>query len=129
MLLKSQLRVMVVDDMSVSRGLIEQALDWAGISNVQYEADGASALKRLVAAPVHLVISDYNMPGMDGISLLEALRSNKTTHRMGFILITGKADRPLLERGQRAGMNNFLTKPFTKEALLRCVESVTGKLQ
>ncbi|MBR3370533.1 MAG: response regulator [Rhodobacteraceae bacterium] len=129
MLLKSQLHVMVVDDMSVSRGLIEQALDWAGISNVQYEANGESALKRLVASPVHLVISDYNMPGMDGISLLEALRSNKTTHRMGFILITGKADRALLERGQRAGMNNFLTKPFTKEALLRCIESVTGKLQ
>ncbi|WFE74030.1 response regulator [Roseinatronobacter sp. S2] len=129
MLLKSQLHVMVVDDMSVSRGLIEQALDWAGISNVQYEANGESALRRLVAAPVHLVISDYNMPGMDGISLLEALRSNKQTHRMGFILITGKADRPLLERGQRAGMNNFLTKPFTKEALLRCIESVTGKLQ
>ncbi|MCC5959278.1 MAG: response regulator [Rhodobacteraceae bacterium] len=129
MLLKSQLHVMVVDDMSVSRGLIEQALDWAGISNVQYEANGESALRRLVAAPVHLVISDYNMPGMDGISLLEALRSNKQTHRMGFILITGKADRALLERGQRAGMNNFLTKPFTKEALLRCIESVTGKLQ
>ncbi|MGP9789098.1 response regulator [Roseinatronobacter sp. NSM] len=129
MLLKSQLHVMVVDDMSVSRGLIEQALDWAGISNVQYEANGESALKRLVASPVHLVISDYNMPGMDGISLLEALRSNKSTHRMGFILITGKADRALLERGQRAGMNNFLTKPFTKEALLRCIESVTGKLQ
>lgn len=129
MLLKSQLHVMVVDDMSVSRGLIEQALDWAGISNVQYEANGESALRRLVASPVHLVISDYNMPGMDGISLLEALRSNKQTHRMGFILITGKADRALLERGQRAGMNNFLTKPFTKEALLRCIESVTGKLQ
>lgn len=129
MLLKSQLHVMVVDDMSVSRGLIEQALDWAGISNVQYEANGESALRRLVASPVHLVISDYNMPGMDGITLLEALRSNKSTHRMGFILITGKADRALLERGQRAGMNNFLTKPFTKEALLRCIESVTGKLQ
>lgn len=129
MLLKSQLHVMVVDDMSVSRGLIEQALDWAGISNVQYEANGESALKRLVASPVHLVISDYNMPGMDGITLLEALRSNKSTHRMGFILITGKADRALLERGQRAGMNNFLTKPFTKEVLLRCIESVTGKLQ
>ncbi|MGY6703709.1 response regulator [Roseinatronobacter sp.] len=129
MLLKSQLHVMVVDDMSVSRGLLEQALDWAGISNVQYEANGEAALKRLVASPVHLVISDYNMPGMDGITLLEALRSNKSTHRMGFILITGKADRALLERGQRAGMNNFLTKPFTKEALLRCIESVTGKLQ
>ncbi|TVP73310.1 MAG: response regulator [Rhodobacteraceae bacterium] len=127
--LKSQLHLMVVDDMSTSRGLIEQALDWAGITNVRYEADGATAFKKLSAAPVHLVISDYNMPGMDGISLLEALRSNKSTHRIGFILITGKADKALLERGQRAGMNNFLMKPFKKEGLLHCIESVTGKLQ
>lgn len=127
--LKSQLHIMVVDDMSVSRGLIEQALDWAGLRNVQYEANGESAFKRLAAAPVHLVISDYNMPGMDGIALLEALRSHKSTQRIGFILITGKADRQLLERGQQAGMNNFLMKPFKNEALLRCIESVTGKLQ
>lgn len=127
--LKSQLHLMVVDDMTVSRGLIEQALDWAGFANVQYEANGEQAFKRLAAAPVHLVISDYNMPGMDGISLLEALRTNKSTQRIGFILITGKADQQMLERGQRAGMNNFLMKPFKKEALLHCIESVTGKLQ
>ncbi len=127
--LKNQLHLMVVDDMSTSRGLIEQALDWAGLVNVKYEADGATAFKKLCVSPVHLVISDFNMPGMDGIALLEALRSNRSTHKIGFILITGKADRELLERGQRAGMNNFLMKPFKKEALLHCIESVTGRLQ
>ncbi len=127
--LKSQLHLMVVDDMSVSRGLIEQALDWAGLYNVQYEANGERAFKKLAAAPVHLVLSDYNMPGMDGIQLLEALRSNKSTQRIGFILITGKGDRSVLERGQRAGLNNFVMKPFTKESLLRSIETVTGKLQ
>mgnify|MGYP003675600844 CR=1 FL=1 len=127
--LKSQLHMMVVDDMSVSRGLIEQALDWAGLRNVQYEANGEAALRRLVASPVHLVISDYNMPGMDGLQLLECLRTNKSTHRIGFILITGTANRDLIERGQAAGMNNFIAKPFTKEGLLRCIESVTGRLQ
>lgn len=126
--LKSQLHVMVVDDMSVSRGLIEQALNWAGISKVQYEANGETALRRLVAAPVHLVISDYNMPGMDGISLLENLRMHRSTQRIGFILITGTASRELIERGNAAGMNNFIAKPFTKEAMLRCIELVTGKL-
>lgn len=126
--LKSQLHVMVVDDMSVSRGLIEQSLNWAGISKVQYEANGEMALRRLVASPVHLVISDYNMPGMDGITLLENLRMHRTTQRIGFILITGTASRELIERGNRAGMNNFIAKPFTKEAMLRCIELVTGKL-
>lgn len=126
--LKSQLHVMVVDDMSVSRGLIEQALDWAGITKVQYEANGEKAFARLAASPVHLVISDYNMPGMDGITLLENLRMNRTTQRIGFILVTGTASRELIERGKAAGMNNFIAKPFTKEAMLRCIELVTGKL-
>ncbi|MFN3275048.1 MAG: response regulator [Paracoccus sp. (in: a-proteobacteria)] len=126
--LKSNLHVMVVDDMTISRALVEQALDWAGISNVQYEAAGDAAYRKLVAAPVHLVISDYNMPGMDGLQLLEALRQTKSTQRIGFILITGTANRELIERGQRAGMNNFIAKPFTKEALLRAIETVTGKL-
>lgn len=126
--LKSQLHVMVIDDMSVSRGLIEQALDWAGITKVQYEANGEKALARLVAAPVHLVISDYHMPGMDGISLLENLRMNRATQRIGFILVTGTASRELIERGKAAGMNNFIAKPFTKEAMLRCIEMVTGQL-
>ncbi|ADO42908.1 response regulator [Ketogulonicigenium vulgare] len=127
--LKSSLHVMVVDDMTVSRALIEQALDWAGITKVQYEANGEKALRRLVAAPVHLVISDYNMPGMDGLELLEGLRANRSTQRIGFILITGTASKELIDRGRAAGMNNFIAKPFTKEALLHCIEAVTGKLQ
>lgn len=126
--LKSQLHVMVVDDMTVSRALIEQALDWTKIPNVQYEADGRSAFQKLAVSPVHLVISDYNMPGMDGLALLEALRGNKSTQRVGFILITGTASRETIARGQKAGMNNFIAKPFTKEQLLSCIEKVTGKL-
>lgn len=126
---KSALHVMVVDDTAISRALVEQALDWAKIPNVQYEANGEAAFKKLAVKPVHLVISDYNMPGMDGLALLEALRSNKSTQRIGFILITGTANRELIQRGQKAGMNNFIAKPFTKESLLRCIETVTGKLQ
>ena len=120
--LKSQLNVMVVDDMTISRALMEQALDSIGISKVQYEANGELAYRKLVAAPVHLVISDHNMPGMDGVELLEALRQNKATRNIGFILVTGSATRELILRGQQAGMNNFIAKPFSREQLLqRCL--------
>jgi two-component system chemotaxis response regulator CheY len=128
MSLKKSLHVMVVDDMSVSRGLIEQALDEIGLANVIYERDGATALKRLAAHPVHLVLSDYNMPGMDGLSLLEGLRHNRSTQRIGFILITGRADREILSRGQMLGINNFLTKPFSTLQLRVCIEKVVGSL-
>jgi chemotaxis protein methyltransferase CheR len=128
MSLKNSLQIMVVDDMSVSRGLIENALDEIGLRRVDFKTDGQSALRSLVGSPVHLVISDYNMPGMDGLGLLEALRRNKSTQRIGFILITGRADREVLTRGQQLGMNNFLTKPFSTQGLKTCIEQVVGVL-
>ncbi|MEM0935600.1 MAG: response regulator [Pseudomonadota bacterium] len=128
MALRDQLHVMVVDDMSTSRGLILQALDSFGVRNVQYAADGPSALQSLAQKPVHLVLSDYNMPGMDGLHLLHALRSDARLKGVGFILITGKADRQIIETGKKLGMNNFLKKPFEPKDLLSTIEAVVGRL-
>ena len=83
---------------------------------------------KLVAAPVHLVISDMNMPGMSGLDLLEALRKNKSTQRIGFILITGTPSPEILKRGQELGVNNLVKKPFTTVTLKSCIERVVGKL-
>lgn len=126
MSLKDTLRIMVVDDMSTSRALIMQALDELGIRHVDHRNDSNAALRSLVASPVHLVLSDFNMPGLDGLQLLEALRQNKSTHGIGFILVTGRADKSLIERGRALGMNNFLLKPFTTPSLKACIAAVTG---
>jgi len=126
--LKSKLQVMVVDDMAVSRGLIIQSLEAAGIENIDYSTDGQSAFQKLAARPVHLVISDYNMPGADGLQLLAGLRQHKTTEKIGFILVTGTANPDVIEQGKRLGMNNFIQKPFSEAALKTCVEQVVGRL-
>ncbi|MBY6165851.1 response regulator [Pseudooceanicola nitratireducens] len=128
MALRDQIRIMVVDDMSTSRGLITQALDAFGVRNVASTADGPSALKALESTPVHLVISDYNMPGMDGLQLLHRLRSGAKTKAVGFILITGKADKAIIDQGRKFGMNNFLKKPFEPKDLQACIEAVVGRL-
>ncbi len=128
MALRDQIRIMVVDDMSTSRGLITQALDAFGISNVASSSDGPGALKALEAKPVHLVISDFNMPGMDGLQLLHHLRTGAKTKGVGFILITGKADKAIIDKGKQLGMNNFLKKPFEPNDLRACIEAVVGKL-
>lgn len=128
MALRDQLRIMVVDDMATSRGLITQALDALGIRNLSTASDGASALSGIAAHPVHLVISDYNMPGMDGLQLLHAIRSSPATQRIGFLLITGRADPAVIERGRQLGMNNFIRKPFTSEDMKAAIEAVFGRL-
>ncbi|MGX9356532.1 response regulator [Roseobacteraceae bacterium S113] len=125
---RDRLHVMVVDDMSTSRGLITQALDWMGISNYDYARSGDEAYRKLAAKPVHLVISDYNMPGLNGLQLLESLRMNRQTQRVGFILVTGSADTSIIDAGRRLQMNNYVKKPFAPQVLKKCIEQIVGPL-
>ncbi len=128
MALRDQLRVMVVDDMSTSRGLLVQALESFGIKSVAHAPDGPTALKFIEKSPVHLIISDFNMPGMDGLQLLHSLRTSPKTKNIGFILITGRAERQIIENGKKLGMNNFIKKPFQPLDLKNCIEAVVGRL-
>ncbi|WP_420862345.1 response regulator [Algirhabdus cladophorae] len=128
MSLKNQLKVMVVDDMSTSRALITQALDAIGVANYAVENDGQNALKTLSTAPVHLVLSDMNMPNIDGLGLLEALRRNPATARVGFILVTGSPSPEIVQRGQKLGLNNIIKKPFSPAQMKQCIERVVGRL-
>lgn len=128
MSLKEQLRVMVVDDMATSRGLITQALDEIGIKNYVTESDGAKAASRLASTPVHLILSDYNMPGMDGLGLLKAVRTTPATQKIGFILVTGKPTPEIVATAKQLGLNNMIKKPFTTASMKQCIESVVGKL-
>lgn len=128
MSLKENLRIMIVDDMSVSRALIAQSLDEIGIKHYATENDAKVALGKLAANPVHLVISDMNMPGMSGLQLLRAFRSAKTTQRIGFILITGTPSPDIVKEGQQLGLNNLIRKPFTSATVKAAIESVVGKL-
>jgi two-component system chemotaxis response regulator CheY len=128
MSIADKIKIMVVDDTMVSRALIVDALDQMGIRGVVIAKDGATALQALVAQPVHLVISDMNMPGLDGLGLLKRLRETKNTARIGFILITGSADKTLIARGREFALNNYLTKPFTVAQLRGAIEAVVGKL-
>lgn len=128
MSLKKNLKVMVVDDMSTSRAIITQSLDEIGIVNYTTENSGESALTKLANNPVHLILSDYNMPGMDGLGLLKAIRENRATQKIGFILVTGRATSEIAQVGQRLGMNNMIKKPFTPASMKQCIERVVGRL-
>jgi len=122
------LRVMVADDTSVSRMLLVDSLSQIGIKNVTLAADGEQALKSAMASPCHILFSDFNMPKMNGLQLLRALREYAPTRQTVSILVTGKGDRALVEEGKKLGLNNILLKPFTVQGLKSCIEAVVGKL-
>ncbi len=128
MAVRDQIRIMVVDDMSTSRGLITQALDAFGVRNVTTAENGKQALQVLASKPAHLVISDYNMPEMDGLQLLHYLRASPKTKGVGFVLITGRAEQQIIDHGKKLGMNNYLKKPFQPDDLRSCIETVVGRL-
>lgn len=127
--MKSMLEVLVVDDTTTSRALICGALDACGLSNYRIARDGEEALKAMMVKPAPLVISDMQMPKMDGIGLLKSLRGYAPTSKVGFILVTGLADKNIIVEGKKHGLNNFIMKPFTNQAMLACIEAVTGKLK
>lgn len=128
MSLRDTLKVMVVDDMPTSRGLIVQSLEEMKVWNNTTENNGQSALETIAKKPVHLVLSDMNMPVMNGLELLAKLRANNATKGVGFILITGKPTADIVAKGRALGMNNMIKKPFTTQQLRACIEQVVGKL-
>ncbi|MBP1807580.1 response regulator [Rubellimicrobium aerolatum] len=124
----SHLDILVADDTAVSRALLCNSLEELGFTRVRVENDGKAALHKLMQKPAHLVISDYNMPGLNGIELLRALREFQATRSIGFILVTGRSDRSLIDEGRKYALNNYLAKPFTTIGLKASIEAVFGKL-
>jgi two-component system chemotaxis response regulator CheY len=128
MALKDILEVAVVDDTAVSRGLLVNALEQIGIRKIEIFKNGADALDHLKKMPRHLVISDFNMPQLDGLGLLEGLRKNEHTARIGFVLITGHATPEVISRGRELHMNNYLEKPVDAPKMKACIEAIVGHL-
>lgn len=128
MSIADQLRVLIVDDTSTSRLLLRDALDQIGVHKVFFATDGEKALKFMMDTPAHLVISDVNMPVMDGMGLLKAIRGYKPTQRVPFIVLTGQADKAIIETAAKLGVNNYLVKPITAVKLKTAIEAIFGKL-
>lgn len=123
-----ELKVMVVDDQLSMRGLTRHSLGQLGIVSVEDAPDGKKAMQMLMVNPPDLVISDYNMPVMNGLDLLRSIRSNATLRKTPFILATGRGDKELVVMAAKAGVNNYVIKPFSTEVLRGKIEAVIGKL-
>src|SRR5579872_3685985 len=123
----SAIKALIVDDQLTSRALIRDGLQQLGISDIEMAADGEQGLKLMMQKPVHLVISDLNMPKLDGIGFLRAVRANPPTKNAAFIMLTGRGDKDMIATAAKYGVNNYLVKPFTQPSLRGAIEAVLGK--
>ena len=128
MAVASQIKVLVVDDQLSMRALIRQSLQQLNITEVSEASDGEEGLRALVARPATLVITDFNMPKLDGLGLLRAIRAHPPIKSTAVIMLTGRADRELVQRAVQFGVNNYLVKPFTVAMLKEKIEAVFGAL-
>ena len=125
----SAIRALIVDDQLTSRALIRDGLQQLGIQDIEMAADGEQGLKVMMQKPAHLIISDLNMPKLDGLGFLRAVRANPPTKNAAFIMLTGRGDRELIEKAVKCGVNNYIVKPFTMPSLKGAIEAVLGRLK
>src|SRR5882724_7485953 len=121
-------KVLVVDDQLTMREVTRLALQEMGVRQIIDAENGDDAFKKATTQPLDLIISDFNMPEMDELGLLRAVRGHPAVRKLPFILISGRGDRELVVTAAQAGVNNYLVKPFTEAMLRQKVEEVMGKL-
>ena len=122
------IKVMVVDDQTSMRAMIRRTLQDLGFRDVRDKASAIEALEDIRANRVHLVISDYNMPEMDGLQFLEEVRKDAVIGKTVFIMLTASAEKEIVQKAAQMGVNNYVVKPFTPAALKEKIERVFGGL-
>lgn len=122
------IRILLVDDHLSMRNLTRYSLQQIGIRNVTEARNGQEALDALAVNRYDLIISDWNMDVVDGLQLLKTLRANPLTQRTPFIMSTANKDRAKVAEAVRAGVNNYIVKPFNVETLRKKIEQVIGAL-
>ena len=124
--MQQNLNFLVVDDFSTMRRIIKNLLHDLGYPNVTEADDGKTALPMLQAGGFDFLISDWNMPGMSGLDLIKAVRSDAKLAKMPVLMLTAEAKREQIIEAAQAGVNGYVIKPFTAETLKEKLDKILG---
>lgn len=111
------MKILVVDDFATMRRILKHLLAEIGLDNVVEAEDAPSALAKVRSGSFDLVITDWNMPGMSGLELLKAIRTEADTARLPVLMVTAEAKRNQIVEAAEAGVNGYIVKPFTSQTL------------
>ncbi len=122
------LKVLVVDDFPTMRRIIKNLLKQIGFENIDEAEDGVQALNKLKSGNYGLVVSDWNMPNMEGIDLLRNIRQEaEPLKNIPFLMVTAEAEKEKVIEAIKGGVDNYIVKPFTAEVLKEKLEKIADK--
>jgi two-component system chemotaxis response regulator CheY len=122
------MKILVVDDFSTMRRIVKNLLRDLGFTNTVEADDGKTALPILEAGGIDFLVTDWNMPGMTGIDLLKAVRSNPKLVSLPVLMVTAEAKREQIVMAAQAGVNGYVIKPFTAATLKEKIEKVFERI-
>ncbi|MEA1867505.1 MAG: chemotaxis response regulator CheY [Thermodesulfobacteriota bacterium] len=126
--LDKNMKILIVDDFGTMRKVIKNLLRQIGYQDFTEAEDGTSALKVLKSQKIDFVISDWNMPNMTGIDLLRAVRTDSNLSSLPFLMVTAESLKENVMEAVKAGVSNYIVKPFTAEVLNEKIGKIVEKL-
>ena len=126
--LDKNMKVLVVDDFSTMRRIVKNLLRDLGFTNISEADDGSTALPMLKEGSFDFVVTDWNMPGMQGIDLLKAIRADSNLSHIPVLLITAEAKKEQIVMAAQAGVNGYIVKPFTAATLNAKIDKIFERL-
>ncbi|MFT6419122.1 MAG: two-component system chemotaxis response regulator CheY [Cognaticolwellia sp.] len=126
--LDKNMKVLVVDDFSTMRRIIKNLLRDLGFTNISEADDGNTALPMLKDGNFEFVVTDWNMPGMQGIDLLRAIRADSNLSHIPVLMVTAEAKKEQIIMAAQAGVNGYIVKPFTAATLNAKLDKIFERL-
>ena len=122
------MKILVVDDFPTMRRIVRNLLKELGFSNVDEAEDGAAGLAKLKAGGFEFVVSDWNMPNMDGLAMLKEIRADAALASLPVLMVTAEAKKKNIIAAAQAGANGYVVKPFTAATLDEKLQKILDKM-
>jgi len=123
------MKILIVDDFSTMRRIIKNLLRDLGFNNTSEADDGNSALPMLQAGDFDFLVTDWNMPGMQGIDLLKAVRADAKLAKLPVLMVTAESKREQIIEAAQAGVSGYIVKPFTAITLKEKIDKIFERLE
>ena len=122
------MKILIVDDFSTMRRIIKNLLRELGFNNTMEADDGSTALPMLKNGGFDFLVTDWNMPNMDGLTLLQTMRADAELKSLPFLMITAEAKKENIAAAVQAGASSCIAKPFTAATLQEKLNKIFEKM-